>query len=527
MTSTNSRTARPARRKLSTSYSYVPDWADEHNAAMPADAPIVDLYARLSRNSYGKLEKIEDQIDSGRYEVLVPRGWRIGMVHVDNSLSAWNKNVRRPAWERLLDRLGSRAAAGAGVYHQDRLMRQPRDLEKLIDLAEFHGSLFASVHGAKDLNDSDDRHYLRGQVNAACKASDDTSRRTKNRNTRLRERGRLTGGPRAFGFPGVDRTATADADGHRPRVAMAIVEAERAAILDASKRVAAKTELAKIAAEWNTAGLRTATGIEWEAITVRQVLMRGRNAGHLEHDGKVIGRVVGEEPIVDDELFARVQAVFASRRRGRPPTARYLCSGLIFCAECGNGLTGVPTGKKGRYERHRGYICNKTPRGGCNAIYIDADGVDKVMRQFVIGRLCDPKLAEWLSKSAREHAQRSEAIASELAEIDTLRRALSDRLGRREIKLDAYDAVCAPLAADEAKLLAELATLESADDPQLREVRHEAHRDEIAAEWDAPDADRRAMLQTALRGHQVQIKRHGKYAPRRFDPRRVDFVKAG
>ncbi|HTF52210.1 MAG TPA: recombinase family protein [Pseudonocardia sp.] len=527
MTSTNSRTARPARRKLSTSYSYVPDWAEEHNAAMPADAPIIDLYARLSKNRYGKLEKIEDQIDAGRYEVLVPRRWRIGMVHVDNSLSAWNKNVRRPAWEHLLDRLGSRAAAGAGVYHQDRLMRQPRDLEKLIDLAEFHGSLFASVHGAKDLNDSDDRHYLRGQVNAACKSSDDTSRRTKNRNTRLRERGRLTGGPRAFGFPGVDRTATPDDDGHRPRVAAATVAAERAAILDASKRVAAKVELAKIAADWNVAGLRTATGIEWEAITVRQVLSRGRNAGRLEHEGKVIGRVVGEEPIVDDELFARVQAVFAARRRGRAASGRYLASRLIFCAECGNGLTGRPHGKQGRYERQRAYICEKSPRGGCNKIFIHVDGVDEVLRRFVIGRLSDPKLAERLSKIAREHAQRTEAIASELAEIDTLRRALSDRLGRREIKLDAYDAVCAPLAADEAKLLAELATLEATDDPQLREVRHEAHRDEITAEWDAPDADRRAMLETALRGYRVQVKPHGKYAARRFDPRRVEIMKAG
>src|SRR5215207_7110120 len=52
----------------------------------------------------------------------------------DNDLSAYKSNVRRPAFEQVLDELHSAYALVA--YNLDRLLRQPRELERVIDRAE-------------------------------------------------------------------------------------------------------------------------------------------------------------------------------------------------------------------------------------------------------------------------------------------------------------------------------------------------------------------------------------------------------
>jgi site-specific DNA recombinase len=78
------------------------------------------------------------------------------------------------------------------VWHVDRLFRQPRDLERLIDLAD-SGFRVIGAHGSRDLSNPDDRYILRIEVAHAARSSDDTSRRNRRRNQEYRERGRLTG----------------------------------------------------------------------------------------------------------------------------------------------------------------------------------------------------------------------------------------------------------------------------------------------------------------------------------------------
>src|SRR5687768_5320420 len=101
----------------------------------PTTPPVIDIYARLFRNPDGKIEKIEDQVADCR-AVAERRGLTVGEVHADDNLSAWKRRVRRPGWEAMLERIESGKASGIIVWHVDRLFRQPRDLEKLIDLAE-------------------------------------------------------------------------------------------------------------------------------------------------------------------------------------------------------------------------------------------------------------------------------------------------------------------------------------------------------------------------------------------------------
>ncbi len=92
---------------------------------------------------------------------------RVGAVlgeELKDGLSAWKRTVRRPGWEALLERVESGASDGIVVWHTDRLFRQPRDLEKLIELGERSFKVF-SAHGERDLADSDDRQVGRSWRN--------------------------------------------------------------------------------------------------------------------------------------------------------------------------------------------------------------------------------------------------------------------------------------------------------------------------------------------------------------------------
>jgi DNA invertase Pin-like site-specific DNA recombinase len=211
----------------------------------------------------GELEKITTQWADNR-KVIDRLGGELG-VELSDGLSAWQVGVRRPDWEKLLERASSGASDGIVVWHTDRLFRQPHDLEKLIEMAD-RGFLVASAHGARDLSDPDDRFILRIEVAHAARSSDDTSRRIKRRFQTLRASGRRTGGARAFGMPGIQvlpkaqREALEAAGQQRPVVSPELVARERQAIADASRARLAGVSYAQIARDWNMAGLLTPRG---------------------------------------------------------------------------------------------------------------------------------------------------------------------------------------------------------------------------------------------------------------------------
>lgn len=75
-----------------------------------------DSYARLSWNpTTRELDKIEDRLSDNQAAVN-RMGGTLGEESSDG-LSAWKRNVRRPGWERLLERVaaGSRTGSWCGI----------------------------------------------------------------------------------------------------------------------------------------------------------------------------------------------------------------------------------------------------------------------------------------------------------------------------------------------------------------------------------------------------------------------------
>ena len=173
-----------------------------------------DSYARLSWNpSTRELEKIETQHRDNE-ATIARHGGTVGR-YLDDGLSAWKAGVRRKDFETLLERARAGLTQGIAVWHVDRLFRQPRDLERLIDLAD-HGFRVISSHGSRDLSDPDDRYILRIEVAHAARSSDDTSRRIKRRHQQLPGGRPARGWAARFGFERRDRPACPPTPGRPP-----------------------------------------------------------------------------------------------------------------------------------------------------------------------------------------------------------------------------------------------------------------------------------------------------------------------
>ncbi|MFB9727295.1 recombinase family protein [Haloechinothrix salitolerans] len=496
-------------------------------AGQSADRPpVLDSYGRLSRvPETGELEKIDVQWADNR-KVVDRVGAALG-EELQDGLSAWKRGVRRPGWERLLERVESGESDGIVVWHTDRLFRQPRDLEKLIELGE-RGFKVYSAHGERDLADPDDRFILRIEVAHAARSSDDTSRRIKRRFATFRDQGRQTGGPRRFGFPGKDATWKPGPDetkADQPMVPMELVERERQAIRDAAEAILTGTSVREIARQWNKAGLRTAAGREWVQVTVRETLKRKSLGGIIEHDGKPVGRLPGD-PILKQRTFERLQALFAGRKRGRVVGERYVGTGILRCGVCNTKLSAHAQSDKNTYPDgtpRATYFCNKDRRG-CGRVYADVRAVDHELRVFTLRRLSDSRHAAAISAARSKVAERLAEVNDEIARCEALQRALSERLGARQMTLDSFDAANEPLAADLARLTAERLSLSGGNPEGPTEAQSVEELDE---QWKAGGyAEKRAMLLSALGRDRLVIDRYQRNGKRAFDKSRLRLIEA-
>ena len=462
----------------------------------PRDADgreIVDAYLRMSDGFDGKEENREDQL-ADIMPLFERNNWALGEVLVDE-VSAWKRNVKRPYWEQLLVRIESGLSAGVVFWHQDRLMRQPYDLERLFLLVESgrDGLIMASAHGKHDLMDPTQRFLMRNIVAHACLSSDDTSRRAKRKNRGRRERGLLSGGgPRAFGWD----------DG---KVEREKLKAEQDALKWGYEWLYNGGTVQAVADEWNRRGTLSFYGKPWDISTVRRTMSRGRYVGRIEHEGRVVGTMVDFEPVVPVEHFDHAQSVFASRKRGRPVSAKSLGAGIIECGQCDHPLSARPRYKQG--VAIPTYHCYKTS-GGCGRCVIDQAPVDAILRTRTINHLSQPETAERTSKFLAEARDERARILEQLAGIETQMTDLVEKLAAGEMLQAVWDAHNRTAMARHAKLSAELDAVEAemADAPRVKQ----ASVAELSTAWDEAWASGdkqpcRDMLRAATATVRIQI----------------------
>lgn len=390
------------------------------------------LYCRLSYAPDGSEEKVDRQEGDCR-ELAGRLRWPVSEAHVfkDNSRSAWQRNRKRPQWDKMLAAIETGEIDAIIVYHGDRLIRQPYDLEMLIGIADSKRIRIASPSGTRNLDSPDDRFILRIEAAQACRESDNTSRRVRRTLTERADQGRTqVGGHRPFGF-GVQIGVRKRVD---PKTGEEIevpvydtdqhVEDEAGWLVDAVDQLLAGQKQSTVV-RWLNTKCTTTAGNPWTTKTFRDLLLRPRIAGLLEHQGVL--KKAAWEGIIPRDTWQDVKALYERngetyRYAGRE--RRYLLSTVAECGGCEEAtMRGRPVQGKDKPRRRTTYTQYYCPV--CKKVSRKTAHVDSYVEGRVLRLLGNKKFAVELRA---ETENGTPGLGAQIAELERRKEAKTKQL---------------------------------------------------------------------------------------------------
>lgn len=323
------------------------------------------VYCRISRDTEGLGLGVARQEAACR-ELAEARNLSIVQVFADNDVSA-TRGKRRPGFEALLDAATAGQFSTIVAWHVDRITRNPRELERLIDVLEkANVTVLTVTAGALDLSTASGRMQARVVGAVARHESEQKSERLRAKAGQLAAAGKVGGGGwRPYGFE-ADRVT--------------IRESEAVNIRSAAADVLAGRAIRSIVRSWDAAGITTTTGARWTPFSLRRTLLSARVAGLREHHGDVVADAVWPA-IVDRGTWEAVCRILRdpSRRMNQSAT-KYLLTGIAYCGLCDKRLIARPRG-----DRRRCYVCASGPGlHGCGKIRILADPLEELIAGDVL-----------------------------------------------------------------------------------------------------------------------------------------------
>jgi DNA invertase Pin-like site-specific DNA recombinase len=361
------------------------------------------IYLRQSRDREGTHAGVDRQLED--CTALVDRiGATVARVITDNDESADSTRRHRadyrPGYRELLADMEHGACDLVVAWAQDRLLRDVREGEDLIELVNRTGVRIATVQGGDDdLSTADGRMIVRMRAVVAKTESEKKADRQRRQARQSAERGDAPS-RRAFGYRNV-RTA----QGLRAE----LEPAEAVLVRDAFDRLLRGESLVTITKMLNAAGLPSVRGNHWHRKGARYLLLSPRYAGLREYKGTT---VPGQWPaIITADEHARAVALLNApeRKANLGGTARkHLGSGLYRC-HCG---ADVRVGYRSRANGSlRAYVC----RSETHTVRRLAEPVDDYVIAVVEERLSRPDVADLVS------ATDTPELTTLRAEVDRLR----------------------------------------------------------------------------------------------------------
>ncbi len=200
----------------------------------------------------------------------------------------------------------------------------------------------------------------------------------------------------------------------------------------------------KIARILNEASVPTKSGKKWEARTVSRIV-RNRAYKGITYFGMTSGKERKATPkeswhalpnvtpaILSKELFEQAQAALARSKELHPGKAQheYPLTGFAVCGYCGSPLVGACLSKRYRYYHCRGTYETACRKKICNARYINADWLEKVVWEKVKSVLSYPEVLLAEVKKQTEEEQSKVSICTLEKEIRLLTRKMKGYAGQ-------------------------------------------------------------------------------------------------
>jgi DNA invertase Pin-like site-specific DNA recombinase len=416
--------------------------------------PTVDLYLRLSVDREGKDSLERQEADLRAWAAR--EGLTVRKVWADAGKSGYKADVVRPGFNAAVAAITSGEVGALAVWKLDRLGRRGAgQIGLLLDQVEAMGGRLVFLQDHLDSSKTEQRLYLIIKSEQAREESANTSLRVKAKIAADVAKGYPKRGTRPFGW---------ESDG------VTLRESEAALVREAVRSVLDGGSMTKIAHDWNAAGVLTdgmkrervgRDGVKrparqlWTTTTVRQVLLRKRNAGILVHGGeeRSDSRI---EPIITreelDTLTARIKAGTPVASRATSPFG-----GVLRCA-CGQPMhftTSYSQRKGGPRHVYNIYKCAATlydktrSHASVTAAKAEKVAVSATVSALIHKRNADPTPDEGAMLRARHaelEAERASAtddlsipgvdkarIRTRLAQIDADARQVAEALERHAV----------------------------------------------------------------------------------------------
>lgn len=325
------------------------------------------IYTRISLDQHGAGHGVARQLADCE-ELANTLKWDVTERFEDNDISAFS-GKHRPGFEAMLDAMKAGEFGALLCWHTDRLYRNMKDLERVIEIADANRVEIRTVQGGTlDLSTSAGRMVARILGSVARQESEHTSERRKRANAQKALAGQWSTSRRPFGYT-LDGTP---------------LEPEASAVRTAVSDVLAGKSVRAVTREWNEAGLQT-TGKapKFTSPMIRRILMNPRYAGLTVYQGEIVGPG-SWKPLIDEDTHRGIRAYLNDPARINKTgfERKYQGSGIYKCGECGQRLaTYVSSGT----SPHRAYIC---PNGG--HVRRQGKALDEYVNAIVVGRLSEP-----------------------------------------------------------------------------------------------------------------------------------------
>lgn len=320
----------------------------------------VDFYLRLSVDREGKdsLERQESDLRkwAKREGLTVRKVWR------DAGKSGYKTGVVREDFDAAIRAVSSGEVDALAAWKLDRLSRRGAGQVGLVlDAVEEVGGRLVFLQDSLDTKVPGHRMVILMVSEQARTESANTSMRVSAKIASDAAQGLPKGGVRSFGWE-ADGTTLRDSEADLVRRAVkAYLKGNRSMLQIAKDWTAAGvlTDGMKRSKKGRDGVVRPARQV-WTATTVRQVLLRERNAGVLIHQGERMPKSQ-IQPII---TLAQLEEMKARVKVGTPVGARAqtLLGGVLRC-ECGapmHGTVSYSSPKKGPRHTYPIYKCAQT-----------------------------------------------------------------------------------------------------------------------------------------------------------------------
>jgi len=387
------------------------------------------VYARLSDAGDEDQTGIDRQIADGIAEAR-RRGAKRVQTYVDDGVSAYKRRKIRPAFEAMLADVEDGLATAVIAWRAERLARQPRDAQRLIDALgaeDDHPRAIAyTIADGVDTSTDPGLFVFRQLVEFGRWESKAISQRVARARKEAFEEGRYAGSPPAFGHR----------DGTRWQQA---VPEEAAIVREGAARVLAGEGVRSILRDFTSRGVRTRKGNPWQHRAFIKMITSPRMIG-----ARMVGESITVEreadgshriaPILDRETWDQLRARLldpARRKHDYGGMPRHLLTGLMRCGLCSGQLRAKGNSGKSHAKDYWTYGCVRDAYhpDACGRVWIRGSHTDAFIEQLVLAALRTPNVAQ---TAALVDGSRSAADAGEEALRDELRE-LSERIIEAEV----------------------------------------------------------------------------------------------